>query len=385
MQILRSRLTGFRNLADVELEFSSGVNLFIGDNGQGKTNILEALNFLALGRSHRGAKAEELIRFGDHHLHVSLTLLDDQGTEHTYEFGLDRDGSRRIRLDGEAISRRADLVGNLSTVFFWPESIELVRGGPETRRRFADQALSGIDPVYLVALTAYQRALRQKARLLRDVQRGLRPALSAAEELHSWNEELARQAAVVVPGRVEWAKRLEPHASAGYAALAGVDQLLNFEYRPRLIAAAQNPENEHYERDILTEIDYIRPDEFRRGRPLTGPQLDDFEVSLTNAEANDEKLDLRVYGSQGETRTAAISLILAQSDVVYQQRQVRPVLFLDDIFSELDRDRARRLQERCAMNHQIFIATARTDDVDGWQPDSVSRWHVTGGELSRLS
>jgi len=377
MQILRSRLTGFRNLADVELEFSSGVNLFIGDNGQGKTNILEALNFLALGRSHRGAKAEELIRFGDHHLHVSLTLLDDQGTEHTYEFGLDRDGSRRIRLDGEAISRRADLVGNLSTVFFWPESIELVRGGPETRRRFADQALSGIDPVYLVALTAYQRALRQKARLLRDVQRGLRPALSAAEELHSWNEELARQAAVVVPGRVEWAKRLEPHASAGYAALAGVDQLLNFEYRPRLIAAAQNPENEHYERDILTEIDYIRPDEFRRGRPLTGPHLDDFEVSL-------DDLDLRVFGSQGETRTAAISLILAQSDVVHQQRQVRPVLFQDDIFSELDRDRARRLQERCAVNHQIFIATARTDDVDGWQPESMSRWRVTGGELTKL-
>jgi DNA replication and repair protein RecF len=378
MKILRARLTGFRNLADGEIEFSPGVNLVLGSNGQGKTNLLEALNFPALGRSHRGARTEELIRFGEQHLHVHLELADDDGNQRTCEFGLDRDGTRRFRIDGRQIARRIELVGQLATVFFWPQSVDLVRGGPDQRRRFADQGLSGLDPAYLAALSAYQRALRQKSSLLRDLRRGFRRAVDARDELAAWNRELAAHAVPIGLGRAEWAGLIAPFAAGVYADLAGRPAPLEFAYRPRLEALAAPAEKADLTAGILAEFDYIGADETRRGRPLTGVQFDDFEVRLGD-------LDLRVFGSQGETRTAAISLILAQSDVVHARRRVRPVLFLDDIFSELDRDRARQLQQRCAKNHQIFIATARADDVAGWQPDEIRQWRVEDGRLTALS
>jgi len=381
VKILGARVTGFRNLDDVELEFSPGVNLLQGSNAQGKTNLLEALNFPAFGRSHRGARAEELIRHGSPHLHVCLSLQTLAGDQHTFEFGLDRDGSRRFRIDGELITRRSDLVGRLATIFFWPQSSELVRGGPEQRRRFADQGLCSLDHDYLLALTAYQRALRQKATLLKDLRQLRRDAVAARRELSAWNADLATHAAVIGRGRIDWAGRLEPFAAEVYHDLAQASLPLTFTYRPRLQALAAAPTETGPEHDlfadILAEFDYIGPDEVRRGRPLTGLQFDDFVVCLG-------AVDLRVYGSQGETRTAAISLILAQSDVVYQRRRVRPVLFLDDIFSELDRERARRLQERCARDHQIFIATARADDVAGWNPEQMRCWRVEDGRLTPL-
>jgi DNA replication and repair protein RecF len=384
VKILSARWTGFRNLDDAEVRFSPGVNLLLGRNGQGKTNVLEALNFLSLGRSHRGARAEELIQFGRDALHVALTMTDDHGERHTCEYGLDRRGGRRIRVDGEVLSRRSDLVGRLATVFFWPESVDLVRGGPELRRRFADQGLSGLAASYLRSLVAYQRGLRQKSRLLKDLRRGLRDRATAGEELAAWNRDLASHALTLGLGRADWAAALQPWAAAGYRELAGNSGGLEFVYRPRLQAlhpGRQAPRTEaekvQFQAEILAEFDYIGSEETRRGRPLTGPQFDDFDVRLGDR-------DLRVYGSQGETRTAAIALILAQSDVVFQRRRVRPVLFLDDIFSELDRERARRLQERCARDHQIFIASARADDVAGWSPADRRQWRVEDGRLTTL-
>jgi DNA replication and repair protein RecF len=130
--------------------------------------------------------------------------------------------------------------------------------------------------------------------------------------------------------------------------------------------------------DIFAEIDYIVDSEMKRGRPLLGPQLDDFEVTL-------DGVDLRVYGSQGETRSAAIAMILARSDVLFRKRNIRPVLFFDDIFSELDRYRTRRLQELSSRDHQVFVATARQDDVAGWSPDVMKAWNVQEGGITEAA
>jgi len=126
---------------------------------------------------------------------------------------------------------------------------------------------------------------------------------------------------------------------------------------------------------IFDEFDYIMDTEIRRGRPLTGPQFDDFGIAL-------EGVDLRTYGSQGQTRTAAIAMILARSDVLFGQRRMRPVLFFDDIFSELDRERTRRLQEMSSREHQVFIASARSDDITGWRPEGLRAWRVADGRFS---
>ncbi|MFN2371869.1 MAG: DNA replication/repair protein RecF [Candidatus Krumholzibacteriia bacterium] len=392
MRIVSVRLGGFRNLAEAALDFSPRVNLVLGRNGEGKTNLLEALDWLALGRSHRGARNEDLIAFDRDDLHVALEFEEDGGARLRGEFGLDRGGGRRLRIDGEAVRRRADLVGRMATVFFNPDSIRLVQGGPERRRQFADQGMAEIDPTYLVHLTAFQRALKQKTGLLRDLKKGLVGGGQARRELAAWNAEIAHHAAPVCRGRAEYATLLSPFAGRIHRDLTDTDLPLVLTYRPRLESAAREvssggdggpenrAENNALERDISREMDYIVGSEIQRGRPLTGPQLDDFEVRLGGPDG----LDLRTFGSRGETRTAAIALILARSDALDRRRGVRPVLFLDDIFSELDRERTRRLQEMAARLHQVFIATARPGDVAGWRPDGLKAWRVAAGRITEI-
>jgi DNA replication and repair protein RecF len=385
LRIISASVDGFRNLATADFTFSPQVNLILGKNGEGKTNLLEALNYFALGRSHRGAKTDELIGFEKDHIHVALELEEESGATISCEFGLGRDGGRRLRVDGEALRRRTDLVGLLATVFFNPDSIRLIRGGPDRRRQFIDQGWAEIDPIFLTHLTAFQRALKQKTGLLRDYKKGVFNQTETRRELAAWNREFATHASAVCLGRQQYVTHLLPFSQRAYNSLIDKELKLIISYAPRLECVAKAVKNEpeilvskdQLEREILVELDYIMDSELSRGRPLVGPQLDDFKMVL-------EGVDLRVYGSQGETRTAAISLILARSDVLFQERKIRPVLFFDDIFSELDQERTRRLQEMASQLHQVFIATARTDDVVGWQPEQMKTWRVAEGAFKEI-
>ncbi|MFO7653199.1 MAG: DNA replication and repair protein RecF [Candidatus Krumholzibacteriia bacterium] len=424
MRIVSARITGFRNLADVDLDLAPGVNIVLGPNGQGKTNLLEALHFPALGRSHRGARHDDLVAFGSDALHVAVTVEEAPGRGHRFEYGIDRAGGRRYRVDGEVVALQSELVGRLAAVYFDPETVRLVREGPEQRRRFLDRGLSLIDPAYLASLTAYHRALRQKASILRDLKRRLVSTAEVGDEVRAWNTELAHHAAAVIRGRARYLADLDPAARAAHGRLTDPRAELSTEYRPQMEAARaaaaaarrteesleraadggpgsvsgaprpassegevgdppqisperplEGPEKDDLEQEIFREFDYIWPDEVRRGRPLSGPQRDDLEVRLDGQ-------DLRRYGSQGETRTAAVALVLGQSEVVHRRRQVRPVLFLDDIFSELDRERARRLQDLAVADHQLLVATARAEDVAGWRPAHRKVWTVAAGVLT---
>ena len=385
MRILSAKVDGFRNLDNAEFTFSPRVNLVLGRNGEGKTNLLEALNYLALGRSHRGSRSDEMIRFDQDHLHVALEVEEDGGSVVGCEFGLGRDGGRRFRIDGEAVRRRADLVGRLATVFFNPDSIRLVQGGPQRRRHFVDRGVAELDPLVMAAQTSFQKALKQKAGLLRDLRKGLVDRAATLRELTAWNRELADCAATVCEGRRLYATALTPPAEVSHKSLVDNSLKLEFSYRPNLKSVRgkleEDPENpfpsEDLKAEIFGEFDYIVESEIRRGRPLIGPQQDDFSVLL-------DGLDLRTFGSQGETRTAAISLILARSEVLYRKRQIRPVLFFDDIFSELDRERTRRLQDMAADLHQVFVATARPDDVAGWRAPEMKRWRVEAGSFTEV-
>jgi DNA replication and repair protein RecF len=386
VRILSAKVDGFRNLVPAEFTFSPRVNLVLGRNGEGKTNLLEALNYLALGRSHRGSSADEMIHFDAETLHVSLEVEEDSGAVVTCEFGLARDGGRRFRIDGEAVRRRADLVGRLATVFFNPDSIRLVQGSPQRRRHFADRGMAELDPLQLTGQGACQKALKQKAGLLRDLRKGYVDRAATLRELTAWNRELAEHAAMVCEGRRLYASALTPPATESHNSLTDNDLKLDFSYRPNLECVRKKLEEdrenpfplEDLKADIFSEFDYIMESEIRRGRPLIGPQQDDFSVLLNG-------LDLRTFGSQGETRTAAISLILARSEVLYRKRQIRPVLFFDDIFSELDRERTRRLQDMASDLHQVFVATARPDDVAGWQAPEMERWRVEAGSFTAVT
>lgn len=377
MRLLNARILDFRNLAEVQLRFSPGVNLLVGDNGQGKSNLLEALNYPALGRSFRGSRDEELVRFGSGCANVSLTARGEDGADIEFEYAIERGRGRRFRIDGDPVRRKADLLGRLSTVVFDPQTVLLVRGGPEGRRRYLDRGLSMVDGAYLEHLTAYNRALRQKNSLLRDARRGFAPG-SVRGDLRAWNSEMASHAAPICVARSGYVAQIEPLAADAYAHFAGPGSSFAALYRPHLANAAKVVSEEDLEAEIFREFDYIIEDELRRGRSLAGPHMDDFEVQL-------DGINLRSFGSQGETRTAAIALKLAQGEVVHLRRDIRPVLFFDDIFSELDRTRAGKLQERTGERHQIFIATAREEDVADWRPAEMRSWSVRAGEFRELA
>ena len=380
MRILNASLQGFRNLQESTLDFSPRVNIVLGRNGEGKTNFLEALNFFALGRSHRGAKIEEMIGFESDSLFVRLGAEGVGGVPLRCEYAIERERGSRFFLNGNVVSRRADLVGLLNTVYFDPNSIRLVRGEPRRRRHFVDQGIAETDPLFLSHLTAFRRTLRQKNGLLRDLKTGFADYTAARDELHAWNRELAQHAVEICLGRADYARRLSPLGDAAHSNLTGGSHGLEFLYRPALESVKsvlekwpEKPaEKEQLKGEILAEIDYIMETEIKRGRTLRGPQLDDFNVRL-------ESLDLRVFGSQGESRAAAISLILARGDALHQKRQIRPVIFFDDIFSELDPERAHRLQEMASGLHQVFVATARPGDVAGWNPPEMKAWSVEAG------
>ena len=378
MKLLDATLLDFRNLAEVQLSFSEGVNVLVGSNGQGKTNVLEALNYLALGRSFRGARDEDLIRFDTDVCHVRLRMADEKNIEHELEFGFDRSGTRRVRVDGELVKRKIDLVGQLVTVVFDPQTVELVRGGPEGRRRWIDQGISSVDSSYLTHLQAFSRALKQKSSLLRDIRKRIIPVSQVREDLVAWNVEMARCAAPIVLRRAEWLSECSPAAGEAHADLAASAGTLETLYRPQLDMPTKTLSKTNFAEDILGVFDYIMENEIQRGRCLAGPQMDDVDIAL-------DGVNLRTFGSRGETRTAAVALKLAQAEMVYRNRNIRPVLFFDDIFSELDKDRSRELQQRTATNHQVFIATARTEDVAGWEPPGRCTWLVEQGSLTATS
>ncbi len=375
MRLLAAEILDFRNLAEVQLRFSRGVNLLVGDNGQGKSNLLEALNYPALGRSFRGARDDDLVRFGAECAHVGIEAEGEDGLPVKFEFGIESGRGRRFRIDGETVKRKADLLGRLTTVVFDPQTVLLVRGGPDERRRYLDQGLSTVDGVYLTHLQAYNRALRQKNRLLRDARRGFLDAERAREDLRVWNHELALHGAPIQKARGLYIGQIEPHVATAYADFSGDARAVSAVYRPQMKIDSRDVAEDDLKRDISARFDYIMGDELRRGRSLAGPHMDDFEIRL-------DSINLRSFGSQGETRTAAIALKLAQGEVVHQRRNIRPVLFFDDIFSELDKNRSRQLQERTGESHQIFIATARKDDVAGWRPAEMRVWSVDEGSVS---
>lgn len=376
MILTRVKLLNYRNLSNVALEFSPKINIFLGRNGQGKTNLLEALSYLALGRSHRGSNDREMIRFGTDHLHLKVEGCDRKGEEFTLEAALTTQGRKRIKIDGSTIARNSDLVGRLSAVLFHPDEIALAKGSPEHRRHFLDITLSVIANPYFQNLLGYRRALAQKNRLLKDRQ------FATEGELAVWDAEMARFGAPLIVARRQILGALERASEQAYSALAPGGGSLKMELEPSF-GPAEEPKERSDEislvrAEFLSAIKEERARERRMGFAQIGPHRDRLDLRLQGRA-------LRCFGSQGEMRSAAIALKLGQAALIYERTKERPVVLLDDIFSELDQQRTQALQSLLHHEHQLFIATARLDDVVGMREwEDLKVWIVREGELEAI-
>ena len=345
MQITELTLRSYRSYETLHLAFDPGVQIFLGANAQGKTNIIEALYYAAFGRSHRTSSDAELIRVGADGAHIGLSFRrHDVPGELSFTFA--RGARRRITYAGESLRQR-DLVGILPMVLFSPEDLFLVKGAPALRRRYLDAELSQASPAYYGELLRYTRILKQRNAVLKDI----RERLAAPDDLPPWDAQLAKSAAYIVTRRIAAVAQLGALSARVQAVLAAGEELaLAYE-----IAGAGA---EDFAEDDMTESLHVwynkmlcegRARDIARAATGVGPHLDDLVLRVGG-------MSLRSYGSQGQQRTGALALKLAELFYLQENIGEAPILLLDDVMSELDVDRRRALLDFIRHEHiQTFI------------------------------
>lgn len=364
MEIQRLTLDDFRNYRHEEIEFSPSTNVIYGDNAQGKTNLLEAVCMFAYGRSKRARSDVELIRFGEKFFRLMLEFSD---SHRSYRASIMSavNGKKTIKINNVAINRLSQLVSYLNVVMFSPQELDIVKGSPSVRRRFLDEAISQLYPKYMAELSDYHKALEQKNGLLKQLR--IKNASSDAM-LSVWNEQLAMSGAAVSIRRRNFLERIAGSAAAVQQEISG--EILKIDYTPSIDCGIIEGEaaNEYYNR-----LEASQHREIENGASLFGIQRDDISIKIGDREA-------KLYASQGQQRTAVLSLKLAQTDYIYEEKGEYPVLLLDDIMSELDINRRRFLAGRIK-NKQVLITTTDAED----DSTGAKYFKISDGRLTDVS
>lgn len=367
MHVTLVELGDFRCYPTARLELPPGVTVILGDNGQGKTSLLEAVAWAALGRSFRGVPDAALVGEGAEQAVVRVELDDTNGRKRRVEAELRAVGRNRVLLDGHPLARTRDLLGALRVTVFAPDDLDLVKGGPANRRTYLDDLLVDLSPRYAAARADYDQVLRHRNALLRG---GIRDD-EARTTLAVFDAQLVSAGAELVRGRLRLGERLAPAVAAAYYDLAGRDASIDARYAAEW-AQGSTPDAENAAAALWDALEVHRGREIERGVTLVGPHRDDWRLSVSG-------LDSRTHASQGEQRTLALALRLAGHRVVAEVTGDEPVLLLDDVFSELDDRRAAALVEHLSAP-QTLLTTA------GSLPPGVataSRLRVAAGCLER--
>lgn len=351
MHILRARLVDFRNL-DVTLELTPGFNIFYGPNGQGKTNILEGFHVACHGKSFRPGKLQDLVRFGADFARVELSI-DSGGVEIPLS-AVVANGQRRLTAAGKENCTVAETGEVLRLIFFGPEDLDLVKGSASNRRNFVDRAIVVHHPPYSKVVTAYQRLMSQRNALLKELRRGQVPP---ADLMESFEEGLAGHGAQMLVYRQRYLRQFIPAATELVSLHTAGKLALSARYAGTLTVAEKEPEVAEVVSLLTRSLAESRDDDAQAGRTLVGPHADDLELEVNGKPA-------RFFASQGEQRQVAVSLKMAQLSLWKERFDVRPVLLLDDIMSELDPERARLLFAQIArLGIQTHISTTEKPDV----------------------
>ena len=384
MHLTRLALTDFRSYPELSLELVPGVTTFSGANGEGKTNLVEAVGYLATLGSHRVASDAPLVRRGAERAVLRGAVTGAQGST-LVEIELNPGRANRVRLNRAPQSRPRDILGALCTVLFAPEDLALVKGDPGERRRFLDELLTATAPRYAGVRADYERVLKQRTALLKSagskghLRGAAREAMTAT--LEAWDGQLARAGAPLLAGRMRLVAALRPHVAAAYEAVSGdpAGEACGMSYRSSALNSsdefenAATPEPAVLETSLLKALAGVRASELDRGVCLVGPHRDELELSVGG-------LPSRGYASHGESWSMALALRLASFALLREGRE-DPVLILDDVFAELDVDRRQRLAELVAPAEQVLVTAAVAEDV----PAALSgvRVDVLAGEVRR--
>jgi DNA replication and repair protein RecF len=351
MNIQDLKLYDFRNYRELNIDFDPGVNLIVGNNAQGKTNLLEAIAYLGCGKSFRAQKTVQMLRFGTDFCQIEGNVFS-QERQQNLRWVLFSDGRKRQLWKNGAKQKTAeDISGIMSTILFCPEDLFVLKAGASARRKFCDTALCQLRPNYDAALSEYNRILEQKGRILKDHFEN--PAL--LEILPEFNQRLCQVGALIISYRARFFQALGEAAKQYHQQFSGGAEEFSLQYRT--VSTVKDPFAPVAElvENLQEHLQSHYRGELESANCLTGPHKDDFSVSLSG-------MDLKDYGSQGQTRTSAISLKLAQRDLMKREWGEEPILLLDDVLSELDPAR-----QDFVLNHitagQVFITCCEPEKL----------------------
>jgi DNA replication and repair protein RecF len=374
----RLGLRNFRNFDDEVVEFPEKGAALIGDNGQGKTNLLEAIYYLEIFRSFRGGRDEQLVSFGREYFRVEGSLSDaerERSTEVAAAYS--RDARRKkVSVDGQEPLRLGEAIGRIGAIIFTASDVDIVMGGPGVRRRFLDIVLSLAKPGYLSALQRYRQVLSQRNGLLRD---GARPV-----ELAAWNDGLVETGTQVCLARAGWVAASRESFSRYYRAFSG-GQEATFEYRPAVKVsgpeASETGAADAWREAFLAELDRQAERERRRGLTLVGPHRDDLGLRMSD---NSDSVTLRSFGSAGQQRTAAVALRMVEAETLRKEGR-RPIVMLDDVFAEFDPSRAERVVELLTAEEwgQVIVTSPKPDEF-AVMGDALPEYRISDGRVRRV-
>ena len=351
MQLNSLQLRGFRNYTALSVDFVPGVNLILGDNAQGKTNLLEAIHYLSTGHGFRTRKEAELLQFGADFadLEAEITSQDREQTLRMVLFSGRK--PRQLFLNGVKQKSFQQFHGLLTTVLFCPEDLMVLKSGASARRKLMDQALCQLRPGYEKALTEYTRLLEHKTRILKD----WREYPGLADTLPEFNQRMAQVGAILIGYRANYLEKLARCTGKYHLEFSGGREALQLSYKTVSTVADPLSPRAELEQSILAHQESHLRAELDSGQCLTGPHKDDFDVLL-------DGVSLKAFGSQGQTRTAAISLKLAEREIFRDDTGEEPVLLLDDVLSELDARRQDFVLNQIKSG-QVFITCCETDKL----------------------
>ncbi len=359
MKIKQLKLKNYRNYDLLDLEFDSSTNIFYGDNAQGKTNILESIYLCGTTKSHRGTKDRDLIKFGEEESHIEA-IVEKNEVPFKIDIHLKKNSPKGIAINKIPIRRASELFGIINIVFFSPEDLNIIKNGPSERRRFIDLELAQLDKVYLSDLSNYNRIVNQRNKLLKDAY----DRQELLETLDVWDMQLVHYGKKIIDRRNLFIYQLNEIVGKVHEHLTGGKENLYISYEPS-----------NGEMDLEQAIKRNRERDIRMKSTSVGPHRDD--ICFMTGE-----LDIRKFGSQGQQRTAALSLKLSEIELVKQVTKDTPILLLDDVLSELDKHRQNYLLNSI-YDVQILITCTGVDDFVNKRFSINKIFHVEKGNVTK--
>lgn len=347
-------LENYRNYLNLEIELDNNINLFLGENAQGKTNFIEAVHYLATGRTFRSNKDQEIINWEKNYFRIKGKLIKKNlNREFLLDIYYDRQGNKKVKINGVKYKKISDLFGYLQVVIFSPDDLNIIKGSPAERRKYIDLEICQLISTYYNTLNTYNKVLQQRNNLLKEI----RDNNQKRDILEVWDEQLVKYGSIIIKNRIEFLSKVVPLARRNQDEITNGKEKLDITYNSSIISTP-TVEIRTIEKNFIDKIKQNKHKEIKKAITLFGPHRDDIIFYI-------EGKDLKTFGSQGQQRTAILSLKIAELNLFYYNNEEYPLLLLDDVMSELDDYRREFLMKVIRNNNiQTLITGANAELLD---------------------